>query len=203
MSDSLRSRLKGLQRVLAIAVLSLTACAPLPGLTASDATTLPLPPGMDIEDIADILPTQPQFREFTPANPPTFTEYKKAMFATSACVESVGLEVRGPALSTDPDNPARSLTPGIPTSEIYGFSARWPTSGVQPRMGVESGLDFCSEWSSLNKITIARSPSEESVRAWYDQLRACMKEDGAEGVDDLTELELLEAAYVPYLHCAP
>jgi hypothetical protein len=64
-------------------------------------------------------------------------------------------------------------------------------------------MDFCHEWSGLNTITIARSPSEDDIRAWYEQFRACLKDAGFEGVDELTDDELRYGAFDQYFECTP
>ena len=166
-------------------------------------TTLPVPAGTTLDDLEDILPAKPQFREFTRENPPTFAEYEEAVFATVACIEALGLEVWGPALSSDPDMPVKILVEGISIDEIYNFAVADPKPGTEPLMTVEQAMDFCSEWSGLNTITIARSPSEEQIRAWYDQFRACLKDAGFEGVDELSDEELSDGAFDQYFECTP
>ncbi|MFQ5523437.1 MAG: hypothetical protein ACE5F5_07650 [Acidimicrobiia bacterium] len=172
--------------------------------TSTTATTLPLPSGTSLEDLEDILPPKPQFREFTRDDPPTFAEYEEAVFATAACLEALGLEVRGPALSSDPDLLAKTLVEGISVSETYNILVADPKPGTKPLMSVDQALDFCYEWSGENSITLLRfSPSEEQIRAWYEQFRSCLKAAGFEGVDELTDEELSDGAFGPYFECTP
>jgi hypothetical protein len=168
-----------------------------------EQTTLPLPADLALVDLEDILPATPQVREFTRENPPNFAEYEEAVFATAACIEALGLEVWGPAPSSDPDLLAKVLVEGISISETYNILVADPKPGMKPLMSVDQALDFCYEWSGLNTITIAQSPSEEQIRAWYEQFRACLKAAGFEGVDDLTDDELHDGAFDQYFECTP
>ncbi len=193
-----RDRGRGL-RLLALLAAFIVACAPTGNFiieqttppTSTFATTLPPPADISLGDLEDILPTQPQFRGFTRDEPPTFAEYEKAVFATVACIEALGHKVYGPGLASDPDFPIRELKPGIASSQVYSFGVVDPEPGTNPVMTVDAAIDFCYEWSGLNRISLAREPSEEDVLAWYQQFRACLEAEGVTGVNEASDEELV------------
>lgn len=171
-----------------VGVLILAACAsplvdvPSASGEVSVATSLAEGSAADVapalEDLEVQLPPPIDQSRFTSENPPAFSDYEEAVLATVACIEAMGHEVWGPALASEPDFPFLQIVPGVSGSHVYSWAIPDPAPGSTPAMGGEAADDFCRK-RYLERIQILfLSPTEEEIRAWYDQFRDCLEGEG-------------------------
>ena len=157
--------------------------------------------GADIEaDIEARLPPLLDQRRFTREEPPTFSEYEEAVFASTECLEALGFEVLGPYLSSDPEAVVTAHVPGVDRSKTYAWGIV-NESEKRAALPLGTASDLCRDRYLTEIELIYFSPSESDLRVWLDNFRECMIEDGITEAADVPNERLIDLPYPA--HCWP
>ena len=164
-------------------------------LPTSDATG----PGVESETLESLLPPIPERTPFSREHPPSFGDYEEAVFDTVECIETLGLDVLGPGLASDPEFPLRQFLPGVPASQLYMWAVGDPQPGS--RMAPRAADEFCRDRYLADIEAIYLNPDESEIRVWYREFRDCLERKRIDGVDTTPDEQLVDLSWP--IECLP
>lgn len=149
----------------------------------------------------------PEFQRALLEDGVTFDEYESAVLAAVACLEANGIEVYGPYRNDQLPRGRKIYAPGYDPSLTYSFGWTLPdTASSDLQDAADAVYDDCvaeyldhveAAWSDVT------APTEEELDRAYEDLVACLRDQGFEiddpwtrqQIDDLFGLPGFDACY--------